>query len=44
MRMKQTLWAAFMLMALTAYKNNEKVTAEVINLLCAGTPTNVAKD
>ena len=40
--MKKTIWAALMLMALTACKNNVKETAEIINLPRAETPDSVA--
>ena len=41
--MKRFLWAAAMLMALMACKNNAKVKAEIIDLPRAETPENVAK-
>ena len=40
--MKKTIWAALMLMALTACKNNVKETAEIIDLPRAETPESVA--
>jgi len=43
MKMKRFLWAAAMLMALMACKNNAKVKAEIIDLPRAETPENVAK-
>ncbi len=41
--MRQYLWAAVVLMALTACKNNVKETAEIIDLPRAETPDSVAK-
>ena len=41
--MKKCLWAAAMLVALTACKNNVKQTAEIIDLPCVETPDIVAK-
>ena len=43
MKMRKTLWAAVMLMALTACKNSVKETAEIIDLPRAETPDSVAK-
>ena len=43
MKRKKILWAAVLLVALTACKNNGKATAEVIDLPRADTPENVAK-
>ena len=40
--MKRTIWAALMLLALTACKNSVKETAEIIDLPRAETPENVA--
>ena len=40
--MKKTIWAALMLLALTACKNSVKETAEIIDLPRAETPENVA--
>ena len=40
--MKKTIWAALMLMALTACKNNVKETVEIIDLPRAETPDSVA--
>jgi CubicO group peptidase (beta-lactamase class C family) len=40
--MKKTIWAALMLLALTACKNNVKETAEIIDLPRAETPESVA--
>ena len=42
MKIKQTFWAAMMLVALTACKNNVKETAEIIDLPRAETPDSVA--
>ena len=43
MKLKKTLLAAIMLIALTACKNNVKETAEIIDLPRAETPDSVAK-
>ena len=42
MKIKQTIWAAMVLMALTACKNSVKETAEIIDLPRAETPDSVA--